>query len=86
MCKIVLAVCCTQCSLLGMNSTPAIGTRIEATRPADSFYSRVRGVVTGYKNGFVKISADEVISKWGNSWEKHPTSCAMSVKLTEVVA
>ena len=86
MCKIFLETHCTVCSFLGMNSTPAIGTRIEATRPADSFYSRVRGVVTGYKNGFVNISADEVVSKWSDKWEKHPTSCAMSVKLTEVVA
>ena len=66
-------------------TTPAIGTRIEATRPADSFYKRVRGVVTGYRNGFVQISADEVISKWGKTWEKHPSSCAMGVRPADIV-
>jgi len=72
-----------------MNATssnlPTIGTRIEATRPADSFYKRVRGVVTGHRNGFIQISADEVIIKWGKTWEKHPSSCAMEVRPTDIV-
>lgn len=40
---------------------PKIGTQVEATRPADSFYKRVRGIVTGYRNGFILIEATEVI-------------------------
>jgi hypothetical protein len=73
-------------NVCGMNSIPSIGTRIEATRPADSFYSRVRGVVTGYRNGLVKINADEVISKWSKTWEKHPSTCSMNVKLSDLCA
>lgn len=64
--------------------TIAIGSRIEATRPADSFYKRVRGVVVKITDGWVKIDADEVVSKWGNTWEKHPSSCRMDVKISDI--
>lgn len=64
---------------------PAIGTRIEATCAPDSFYKKVRGIVTGHRNGRVQMKADEVISKWGKTWEKHPTSCAMGVSPADIV-
>lgn len=71
----------------GMSSL-AIGNRIEATRPSDSFYSRVRGVIVEeIKNGFVKINADEVVSKWNTKWEKHPgAGCVVWVKLSDIVS
>lgn len=64
---------------------PAIGTTIEATRPADSFYKRVRGIVTAHCNGRIQIQATEVISKWDTEWSKHPNSCSMGVFLREIV-
>lgn len=64
---------------------PEIGTMIEATRPADSFYKRVRGIVTGHRNGRIQIEATEVISKWDTDWTKHPTSCAMGVSPRDIV-
>lgn len=69
-----------------INQLPQIGTKIEATRPADSFYKKVRGTVTGYRNGFIMIQASEVISKWESKWSEHPTSCAIGVHISDVIA
>lgn len=68
------------------NQLPEIGTQVEATRPADSFYKKVRGVVTGYRNGFILIEAREVISKWDSEWSEHPSSCSMGVRPADLVA
>ena len=67
------------------NQLPAIGATIEATRSADSFYKRVRGIVTAHRNGRVQIEITEAISKWDTEWSKHPTSCSMGVFLREIV-
>jgi hypothetical protein len=75
----------TEGSMSNTDQLPAIGTTIEATRPADSFYKRVRGVVTAHRNGRVQIKATEVISKWDTEWSKHPTSYSMGVSLREIV-
>lgn len=64
----------------------AIGQEVIAIKMAsDSFYKQVRGVVTGVRNGFVQIQATKVISKWSNEWDDHPTSCATSARLENVV-
>lgn len=64
-----------------------VGQEVIATRMApDSFYRQVRGTVTAIRNGFVCINATQVISKWGKTWEKHPTSCATSAKIEHVIA
>lgn len=52
---------------------------------ADSFYKKVEGVISNIKNGWVHIQATRVISKWSKEWEDHPTSCATSAKIENVV-
>jgi hypothetical protein len=64
-----------------------IGQEVIATKMAsDSFYKQVRGTVTGIRNGFVEIKATKVISKWDDSWEDHPSSCATSAKIENVAS
>jgi hypothetical protein len=76
----------TEGNMSNTDQLPAIGTTIEAQIDrADSFYKRVRGVVTAHRNGRVQIKATEVISKWDTEWSKHPTSCSMGVSLREIV-
>ncbi len=68
-------------------ATFAIGQEVIATQMAsDSFYRQVRGIVTAIRNGFVHINATRVISKWSKTWEQHPTSCATSAKIENVIA
>ena len=62
------------------------GTVIDAGKLSDSsFYSKVRAKITGFRNGFYQIEAFEVISKWSNEWEKHPSSCSMNVKENQIL-
>lgn len=60
-----------------------LGKRVEANITVnDSFYKSVRGIVTRVQaNGWVNIQADEVIDKWSETWEMHPTTCATSAKI-----
>ena len=51
----------------------------------EGFYKRVKGVVTGCRNGFYQIEATEVISNWSDKWKDHPTSCAMGVKPENII-
>lgn len=62
-----------------------IGDKVLAEMPDSSFYKKVIGTVTGIKRGYVEIKATHVMSKWGNTFEQHPTSCATSAKLGSVV-
>jgi hypothetical protein len=64
-----------------------VGQPVQANQMArDSFYKKVRGTVTSIRNGYVQISATEVIDKWSKAWEKHPTSCATAAKIEHVEA
>ena len=64
-----------------------IGSRVKAVKMAeDSFYRQVIGTVTGIRNGFVQIDATEVMTKWDRHFEQHPTSCATSARIENVVA
>ena len=61
------------------------GTKIEAHNLSDSsFYKKVKATIVGFHNGYYKISAYEVISKWSDSWEKHPSSCSMSITESQI--
>lgn len=56
--------------------TIKIGSIVEITEmPADSFYRKVKGIVTEIRNGFVRLEADEVMSKWDHKYKKHPSTC-----------
>lgn len=63
-----------------------IGDRIRAIRMADdSFYLQAEGIVTDIKNGFVQFQADYVKDRYSKEWKKHPTSCATSARIENVV-
>ena len=62
------------------------GTIVEAGNLGDSsFFSKVRARVTGYKNGRCYVQVFEFISKWSDTWEKHPTSCGMSLFESQIL-
>jgi len=64
-----------------------IGSKVKAVRMAqDSFYKQVIGTVTDIRNGYVHIRATQVMDKWSKRFEAHPTSCATSAKIADVVA
>ena len=63
-----------------------IGQRVHAVKMApDSFYLQVRGTLTGIRNGFAQIEATEVMDRGSKKWKEHPTSCATSAKVENVV-
>ena len=64
----------------------AVGTKVKATRMGqDSFYKQVIGTVKYVRNGFVGIDATLVMSRWSKTFEPHPTSCATSARIEDVV-
>jgi hypothetical protein len=63
-----------------------IGDTVETVRMSeDSFYKQVRGTVTAIRNGRASIDASRVIDRWSTDWATHPTSCATSAKLENIV-
>ncbi|GAB6121018.1 hypothetical protein [Dysgonomonas termitidis] len=63
-----------------------IGERVEiVAMPEGSFYKKVKGIVTEIKNGFVTVQADEVMSKWGNEYKKHPSTCSTAGRIENVI-
>jgi hypothetical protein len=63
-----------------------VGDTVETIRMSgDSFYKHVRGTVTAIRNGWASIDATQVIDKWSTDWAAHPTSCATSAKLDNIV-
>lgn len=63
-----------------------VGAKVKAIRMSqDSFYKQVIGTVKYVRNGFVGIDATLVMSRWDNKFEPHPTSCATSAKIQDVV-
>lgn len=68
------------------NSTFTIGQRVQAVKMSpDSHYLQVIGSVTGIRNGFVQIEATEVLSRFTNKWQEHPTTCSTAARIENVV-
>ena len=69
-------------------STLFVNQYIEAKITAeDSYYSKVKGSIEEieYNKGRVLIQAKKVVSKFSNEWREHPTSCAIYVRIDNII-
>jgi len=64
-----------------------IGDRVHAHRMAsDSFYKQVIGTLVDVKNGYAVIDADTVMDRWSMSFDRHPSNCRTSARLSDVTS